>query len=75
LSHGLSVIASEAKQSAQDRSRLDCFVAAAKRQFILSDAAGGVEGLPATTGRVPARSQVDYLERRRERSDHHRAEA
>ncbi|HYW15695.1 MAG TPA: hypothetical protein VE891_06030 [Allosphingosinicella sp.] len=29
--------------------KLDCFVAAAKRQFILSDAAGGVEGLLAMT--------------------------
>jgi hypothetical protein len=28
---------------------LDCFAAAAKRQFILSDAAGGVEGLLAMT--------------------------
>jgi hypothetical protein len=28
---------------------LDCFVAAAKRQFILSAAAGGVEGLLAIT--------------------------
>jgi hypothetical protein len=27
----------------------DCFVAAAKRQFILSDAAGGVEGLLVMT--------------------------
>ena len=30
---------------------LDCFVAAAERQFILSAAAGGVEGLLAMTGR------------------------
>jgi hypothetical protein len=29
---------------------LDCFVAAAKRQFIVSAAAGGVEGLLAMTG-------------------------
>ena len=29
--------------------RLDCFVAAAERQSILSDAAGGVEGLLAMT--------------------------
>ena len=28
---------------------MDCFVAAAKPQFILSDAAGGVEGLLAMT--------------------------
>jgi len=28
---------------------LDCLVAAAKRQFILSDAAGGAEGLLAMT--------------------------
>jgi hypothetical protein len=47
------VIASAAKQSRTTRdasSDLDCFVAAAKRQFILSDAAGGAEGLLAMTG-------------------------
>jgi len=30
---------------------MDCFVAAAQQRFILSDAAGGVEGLLATTER------------------------
>ena len=49
-----AVIASGAKQSSlgtATRSPLDCFVAAANRQFILSDAAGGVEGLLAMTTR------------------------
>jgi hypothetical protein len=31
---------------------MDCFVAAAKRQFILRAAAGGVEGILATTFRA-----------------------
>jgi hypothetical protein len=49
---GEQVIASEAKQSSLRRwRRVDCFVAAAKRQFILSAAAGGVEGLLAMTDR------------------------
>ena len=42
-----AVIASGAKQSSlgtATRSPLDCFVAAANRQFILSDAAGGSKG-------------------------------
>jgi hypothetical protein len=39
---------SEAIQWRRSR-KLDCFVAAAKRQFIQSAAAGGVEGLLAMT--------------------------
>jgi hypothetical protein len=53
-----SVIASEARQSrtaSESRWMSGCdlliFVAAAKRQFILSAAAGGVEGLLAMTDR------------------------
>jgi hypothetical protein len=47
----LTVIASEAKQSSGvgTFAEVDCFVAAAKRQFTLSAAAGGVEGLLAMT--------------------------
>jgi hypothetical protein len=45
-----TVIASEAKQSSSAFETLDCFVAAAKRQFTRSDAAGGVEGLLAMSG-------------------------
>jgi hypothetical protein len=47
------VIASAAKQSSPEPGPgggLDCVIAAAKRQFILSEAAGGVEGLLAMTG-------------------------
>jgi hypothetical protein len=42
----LTVIAAE--QSNLASAPVDCFVAAAKPQFILSDAEGGVEGLLAT---------------------------
>jgi hypothetical protein len=50
------VIAGATKQSsAGSNGALDGFVAAAKRQFILSAAAGGVEGLRARTDPGPAK--------------------